>query len=264
MNILKMEKEIENYGTVIRSLGEEQRALLKDTIYCLRQFGVSSYAERLIDRDGNSLKICNCSKWKQLEEDKCFFRDFREHASSELLINLKLNNKIITRSSDKIQHSFLRRLEKEGLNSSVIIVEAHKQLITISYFMVDSTQPQQRDMILNNLKTIESTRKKIQALFVDLFLSNKIKKNKKPFLSKNFLESIVKKPTNNVGTTFSNKIAATLTTREAQCLEILKNGASNKLIAKSLNISIETVKFHLKNIKQKTGISLRSCLAYLI
>ena len=44
-----------------------------------------------------------------------------------------------------------------------------------------------------------------------------------------------------------------ITRRELQILSLLANGSMNKEIAGLLNISIETVKQHLKNIYQKTG-----------
>lgn len=42
-----------------------------------------------------------------------------------------------------------------------------------------------------------------------------------------------------------------LTARETEVLQAIVNGASNAQIATSLNISLETVKSHVKNILQK-------------
>ena len=44
-----------------------------------------------------------------------------------------------------------------------------------------------------------------------------------------------------------------ITPREFQILTLMSQGHLNKEIATRLNISIETVKKHLKNIYQKTG-----------
>ena len=46
----------------------------------------------------------------------------------------------------------------------------------------------------------------------------------------------------------------TLTDRETNVLKLLAEGKSNKEIADNLNISINTVITHRKNISQKTGI----------
>ncbi len=48
-----------------------------------------------------------------------------------------------------------------------------------------------------------------------------------------------------------------LTAREQEVLELLYQGLSNQQIAKRLFISMNTLKFHLKNIYRKLGVSSR-------
>jgi DNA-binding CsgD family transcriptional regulator len=48
-----------------------------------------------------------------------------------------------------------------------------------------------------------------------------------------------------------------LSTREWEVIEQLLQGKSNKLIAASLNITVSTVEFHLKNIYEKFNVSSR-------
>src|SRR5437764_13787839 len=54
-----------------------------------------------------------------------------------------------------------------------------------------------------------------------------------------------------------------LTPREADVLELLQQGLSNKQIAQELSIGIETVRTHTRNIYAKLGISTRRDLARL-
>ncbi len=51
---------------------------------------------------------------------------------------------------------------------------------------------------------------------------------------------------------------AKLTVREIEILSLLQNGRSNKEIGEKLSISVETVKYHIKNIYDKLQISSRS------
>ena len=54
-----------------------------------------------------------------------------------------------------------------------------------------------------------------------------------------------------------------LSSREHEVLSVLKTGASNKEIARELNITERTVKAHLSSIFQKTGVSDRIGLVLL-
>ncbi|HTD28117.1 MAG TPA: helix-turn-helix transcriptional regulator, partial [Xanthomonadaceae bacterium] len=48
-----------------------------------------------------------------------------------------------------------------------------------------------------------------------------------------------------------------LTPKEAEVLGLLNNGMSNKLIARAMDISDETVKWHLKNLFLKLSAGTR-------
>lgn len=49
--------------------------------------------------------------------------------------------------------------------------------------------------------------------------------------------------------------------REREVLALLVSGVSNKTIAEKLNLSVDTVKYHLKNLLSKTGCRTRTELA---
>jgi DNA-binding NarL/FixJ family response regulator len=49
-----------------------------------------------------------------------------------------------------------------------------------------------------------------------------------------------------------------LTDREAELLQLVANGLSNKIIAQKLMVSENTVKYHMKNILQKLGVQNRT------
>jgi DNA-binding CsgD family transcriptional regulator len=256
--ITNFEQEIANYGSVLKHFEKSKISELKDVIIDLKLFGVSAYAERIIDSKGNSIKFCNNLKWSVLEKEQKFFHDFSAQISSEVLNNFKLKNKIITRSGDKTFNDFLKRLEFEGLNSSVIVNDFHKDCITISYFMIDPSNPVNRDMVLNNLKTIESIRLNMQKYLIKLFESNDFSENKKALLDKKVRDLIFKSLSENrIKLNWKNRISF-LTQRECDCLNILSKGLSNKLIASELQISAETVKFHFNNIKIKTNANCRN------
>lgn len=59
-----------------------------------------------------------------------------------------------------------------------------------------------------------------------------------------------------------NELYGTLTSREKDILELVVQGLSNKEIARSLCVTAETIKWHLKNIYGKMGVNGRSAAAY--
>lgn len=52
-----------------------------------------------------------------------------------------------------------------------------------------------------------------------------------------------------------------LTGRELEVLRELTSGAANQTIAQRMNVSVDTVKYHLKSLLSKTGFSTRTELA---
>jgi DNA-binding NarL/FixJ family response regulator len=49
-----------------------------------------------------------------------------------------------------------------------------------------------------------------------------------------------------------------LSERELEILQMVASGKSNRAVAEQLSISENTVKYHLKNILQKLGVSNRT------
>lgn len=52
-----------------------------------------------------------------------------------------------------------------------------------------------------------------------------------------------------------------ITEREREVLEALVSGASNQCIAEGMNLSVDAVKYHLKNLMRKSGCRSRTELA---
>jgi len=68
---------------------------------------------------------------------------------------------------------------------------------------------------------------------------------------------IARKVTDYFNPVHPSKIQDPLTTREEQVLHAIEEGLTNKIIAERLNISIETVKTHVKKIYQKLEVNSR-------
>jgi DNA-binding NarL/FixJ family response regulator len=74
-------------------------------------------------------------------------------------------------------------------------------------------------------------------------------------------DKIVKESFRQPGRRGSSKFVNDLTNKEAKVIKLVANGASNKEIATSLNISDNTVKYHLRNIMEKLQVRNRAQMA---
>jgi len=57
--------------------------------------------------------------------------------------------------------------------------------------------------------------------------------------------------------------AESFTEREQEILREVVSGASNKVIAMRLNLSVDAIKYHLKKLMRKTGCATRTELAVM-
>ncbi len=74
-------------------------------------------------------------------------------------------------------------------------------------------------------------------------------------------DKIVKESFRQPGRRGSSKFVNDLTNKEAKVIKLVADGASNKEIASSLNISDNTVKYHLRNIMEKLQVRNRAQMA---
>ena len=74
-------------------------------------------------------------------------------------------------------------------------------------------------------------------------------------------DKIVKESFRQPGRRGSSEFVNDLTNKEAKVIKLVANGASNKEIASSLNISDNTVKYHLRNIMEKLQVRNRAQMA---
>ena len=63
--------------------------------------------------------------------------------------------------------------------------------------------------------------------------------------------------------TLGSKNLKVLSMREVECINLIKEGNSNKRIGKSLGISEQTIKNHISNILKKVGAFDRAHVVYI-
>ena len=232
---------------------------LIDGLVQMKKFGIDSFAIRTIDKKGYSAMFCTSILWPELTKDQVFIEDFKKHVSAELVHSYRNKVRIISRSGDKTYSSFLQKLQMAGQNNSIITNDFYKDKIEIIYFMANPEFPQDRDVILNNLKQLNFIKDNLNSVLKEFLASKTFQLKKKLLLSNSAINIIWEKDTQEkkpINLFLHNK-EIILTIRELECLSLLMFGASNIFIADTLNISVETVKSHLSNLKSKLDVSSR-------
>jgi DNA-binding CsgD family transcriptional regulator len=247
---------------ILKKMQPEKVSILVKGIVQMRDFGVNSFALRTVDKNGYSAMFCTNILWPELSDDDNFYKDFMNHISSELVQSYKDKNLIISRSRDKVHSPFLQKLEKAGQNNSIIINNFYDDKAEIIYYMGDPNLPQDRDRILNNLHQLTFIKESFDSILKEIVLSSKFKEQKKILLNVSAINLIWQKGFNKNKPLriFVDKDEMLLTTKELECLAILRYGASNQFIADALKISVETVKSHISHLKDKFGTSSRKTL----
>lgn len=117
---------ISDYLPALERMSSNNRDSLFSGLKQMKQFGVDSFAIRVIDRKGYSAMFCTNTLWPSLIKDEQTYSDFKNHISSELVFLYKKNCHLTSRSGDKIYSPFLKRLEDAGQNNSIIISDFYK------------------------------------------------------------------------------------------------------------------------------------------
>ena len=78
-----------------------------------------------------------------------------------------------------------------------------------------------------------------------------------PWIASKMVEELFRNP----GRLGAKRVESDLTTKEEEVLRLVAGGSTNKEIASSLNISDNTVKYHLRNIMEKLHLKNRAQMA---
>lgn len=268
MNNLLSPEELDNisdYWPVLERMSSQKRNALFDGLGQMKKLGVDSFAIRVIDKRGYSAMFCTNVLWPNLMNNEEAYADFRKHISSELVSLYRNNCSLTSRSGDKIDSPFLKKLQKYNQNNSIIINNFLEDEIVIIYFMAHPQRPQDRDIIMNNLQQLNFIKKTLEPSLKEIVNSPEFCAKKELLLHKiatNVIwEKDVVKDRGGYFSLFGRDID--LTTRELENLYLMRSGASNKFIAEELGVSAETVKRQIYVLKNKLQVNSKKKLVEL-
>jgi DNA-binding CsgD family transcriptional regulator len=258
-----MLESMSEFIPLIKEIGMTERENFFETLLKMSDYGATYFAVRIIDSQGKSSLISNNYRWLNIKQDEEFISDFSQHVQLELGKVMYDQISLVSRCGDKLETSFLKKLQNYGVNNSVLNYQffPNSRSVKITYFMSDPENTDARDLIINNLSKLEKLQNKIQLLLDYMMQSKQFNDQKMQLVDKNLIAALWQK---NNKFMFANREENLLflTKKEREYLSLFKKGFSNEYIAHHLGISSFTARNHNTNIRAKMGCSATKLLNF--
>lgn len=256
------------YRDVLESMSRKDFNSLVSFFEKIKQYEVSGFGYRTINKSGFSVVFSTDINWLHIKQTVDFTKAMVKHMNAELFFVKQHNLKVITRSEVKKQTKYLKLLNQYKINNSIVYYLWNKNVIEVFYFVPNSSAPELNDLILNNIERLVSFAKEISPALSFIVASNIVQAKKIKIIEQEILNFVWRggfvKHSEKIRKIFLAGEEMFLTTKEAECLLLLKNGCSNKYMAEKLCISEFTVKDRVNNLKQKMLVETREDLVKMI
>ncbi len=263
---LDIKAALAEYKLVINRMSDEKQHNLYNMLFTLQKLGVIGFGYRIFDLEGNSALFSTSIKWNKIHQDKEFEQSLKEHMCYEVLAAKKNKQSLFTRTGDKINTSYLAKLQKAGINNSVVKYIFTKNQVEAYYFVCSS--PEQRDLVLDNLFLINNLITKSKASLDFITNSKEFSLKKAKIFSKHIIDRVWSKnftrSNHEIINFYIEDKLVPLTLREAECLAFIKWGVSNINIAQNLKVSVSTIKETISSLKDKLSVLTRKELINVI
>ncbi len=258
---------MKEYWTVFSRMDKLSLCKLFSVLKEIEGYGINGFTRRVIDKRGYSATLSTSKLWKEVEFEPGCQEEASKHFSTEVPKAKIKKLQILTRSSDKTDTDFLRRMDWKRINNSVIILDFKDDNIKMNYFICDQKKPMMRDKIISDLCYFAALLDNIGQELDFLTSSVEFNAKKTPTLS---LEAL-----NKVGSqlnSFSsrqkkqvwiNGTIVELSLRELEVLSNLKYGLSNEIISQRCTIGVSRIKKIVEELKYKLCVMRRQDLKTL-
>lgn len=227
----------------------------EDEIKCLN---INYIGYREFYRDGTSMAFCSNLNWYDIapysEEMKV---DMAIHYALELIFLKKNEFNYIVRTTSFIKNKFIKSLSSQDMCNSLLIYKKEKDIIKMYSFIASKNNKEAMNYFVNKKDYYDYVVSLYQEKLFNIFKKKEYNELRLPLFNKETTEIIFKNET------IKNQ-EFNFTKREKDCLHLLMYGASNKEIAKNLNISPNTAAYHVNNIKNKLQVNSRYSIVKLI
>ncbi len=243
----------------MNKLTSQIKQILLQELRDMKPYGVDQIGYRYFLQDGRSLGLPTNGSWYNTNKDEKFYEEMKLFLSKELINLQKHNYSYVSRSEDHRYSGYIESLKKMNMHNSVGIYKFSKKRIDSFFYIYENHFGEKRDIIFNNLKTIEQHTNNIIYRLRELKPFIEENDNYEFILNQEFTDKLFKKHATDCCFPKSIEViikerAVYLTPKELNILISLKYSISNQSIANSLDISVSTVEKHLHKLRVKLGL----------
>jgi DNA-binding CsgD family transcriptional regulator len=224
------------------------------------QYGAEHIGYRYFLNDGRSYGFSTNNLW-YLKKDQQFYEAQKGFLESEIEFLTANDARFVTRSLEQKDCYYLRELSSRSMSNSLGIYKFAPDKIEHFFFISLSKDPYHIHNMIKYLSKFEVITEKLAYLIPLAFINLNVEPEPEPefycnksIINKFFLKNQKADLSNLNGKDFNGKNVS-LTEREIEVLSLVKCNYTNKMIAKSLNISHRTIEKHITNLKSKFGCS---------
>ncbi|NRB10849.1 MAG: helix-turn-helix transcriptional regulator [Rickettsiaceae bacterium] len=254
------------YKKLLSRMDIAKKILLLDFISYISKLGVAGFGYRNFDITGNSVLFPLSKDWNELNKDILFSTSLEEYVVQELLYAVKNQQRIITRSGDKIDNRYLKFLAGSSVNNGVVIYQFNNVKVNVFYIVCADVRV--RDFVLNKLEVIENLIGRVMSVLRWIIQTEEMRRETIRCLTKeqiNIVFSSSYQSTGNMGDMYvevkGDKIK--ISCKEVECLAYLQYGITMKSIADFIGKSPFTIKDRVESLKNKFNVATKKDLVFL-
>lgn len=256
-----------NYRAAIRKFSAKDQENFIKFVNAIDKLGVMGFGYRCFWKNGETSIFALSEDWNTLDSSNGFKQLHMDYIKAELIYAATNNINVLTRTRDKIEHEYLKKLNTTSVNNGIVIYNYSQTRIEVFYF--NCSNPNDRDFLLNKLGILQNLINECKSVFKNIIDCTEMQELKKICLNKEQKYICFK------DNSFNNKTIAgleltikgrslKLSSTDVECLQFLYYGGSIKQIASCIGRSVHATKDRIDILKIKLDVDTKEGLILLV
>lgn len=261
-----LESAPQNYATSLAGSSSADLKCIIEFLQSINQLGVLGFGYRTFLKSGSTSMLALNADWHELMQVEGFEETNLKFVTDELLLAVRNNIRVLTRTRDKTDSNYLSQLDQTSINNGIVIYNYSPTQIEVSYF--HCLEPHDRDFLLNKTQVIQSLIDQSKPALRRLISAENMKLLYRPCLNQQQLKvcfsnlGSMAKSNGAVDVAINGKTIE-LSNIDIECLYFLKFGGSTTHIAECVGRTPSAIKDRIRSLKDKFDIQTKNELVYV-